>query len=196
MLKNISKKNEELFHTKIKLQTKFMHDRIEATPVAKLLASGEIDKKAYSDYLYVLKKIHDKVEEKAQSFHTWSDYGIDIDARTRTNMLQEDIEHLSQSENTEDFEFSLNDDLEFATYIGFMYVLEGSTMGGQILAQRLSHTTVYFSGYGSLTHNMWMEYVDFLNRYADENPEDEEKIVEGAVMMYELIESGMNSLKL
>lgn len=66
--------------------------------------------------------------------------------------------------------------------MGSMYVLEGSTLGGQIITkmikERLQLSTdesvSFFSGYGAQTENMWSSFTKALiNMAANEQEEDE-----------------------
>ncbi len=66
--------------------------------------------------------------------------------------------------------------------LGAMYVLEGSTLGGQVITKMLKQNlnvndTTYlnfFSGYGEETQKMWGSFMATLNKYAeDESKHDE-----------------------
>ena len=54
--------------------------------------------------------------------------------------------------------------------LGALYVLEGSTLGGQIIAGRISKelqtekSLSFFGAYGAETRRMWQSFKDFINR--------------------------------
>jgi heme oxygenase len=58
----------------------------------------------------------------------------------------------------------------FHTALGSMYVLEGSTLGGRIIAGMISRcldslkSLSFFNGYGAETSYMWATFKDFLNQ--------------------------------
>lgn len=58
----------------------------------------------------------------------------------------------------------------FHSALGALYVLEGSTLGGRIIAGMISrslgsvNSLSYFNGYGAETGNMWNAFKDFLNQ--------------------------------
>ena len=58
----------------------------------------------------------------------------------------------------------------FHRALGAMYVLEGSTLGGQIIAGRISReletssSLSFFGAYGAETRRMWQAFKDFINR--------------------------------
>jgi heme oxygenase len=57
----------------------------------------------------------------------------------------------------------------FGKALGALYVLEGSTLGGRVIAAMLAHqlgsekSISYFSSYGSETEDMWQSFRDFLD---------------------------------
>lgn len=58
----------------------------------------------------------------------------------------------------------------FYSALGALYVLEGSTLGGRIIAGMITRqldstkSLSYFNGYGAETGNMWTSFKDYLNQ--------------------------------
>jgi len=72
----------------------------------------------------------------------------------------------------------------FARALGALYVLEGSTLGGRIIAGMLSRqldspALTFFNSYGAETGNMWQSFKDFLNR--PRPAAQQEEIIETAI---------------
>jgi len=71
--------------------------------------------------------------------------------------------------------------------LGAMYVLEGSTLGGQVLARQLAKAGIdlrrYFTGYGELTGPRWKTFCQLLAAAA--TPANETKIVESAIHTFQ-----------
>ncbi|MFC4424956.1 biliverdin-producing heme oxygenase [Deinococcus navajonensis] len=71
--------------------------------------------------------------------------------------------------------------------LGAMYVLEGATLGGQLITRHVQRQlgltpqrgVAFFSGYGPETGPMWRRFTDALTQYAQATGEDE-AILEGA----------------
>ena len=67
----------------------------------------------------------------------------------------------------------------FPSALGALYVLEGSTLGGRIIAGMLSRlldspgTLSFFNSYGAETGNMWQSFKDYLNQSLAEQQWDE-----------------------
>lgn len=82
--------------------------------------------------------------------------------------------------------------------IGALYVIEGSTLGGQIIckmiAQKLGISTEhgfrFFSGYGKVTHKRWEDFKDFLNNN-DWILEEEKTVIDTANRTFDAFKQSM-----
>ncbi|GGO40119.1 biliverdin-producing heme oxygenase [Deinococcus humi] len=76
--------------------------------------------------------------------------------------------------------------------LGALYVLEGATLGGQVIARHLQRNlniqsqsgSAYFHAYGAATGPMWLALTEAMNRGVA--PEDEEDVIAGAQHTFEL----------
>lgn len=74
---------------------------------------------------------------------------------------------------------------EVAKAFGAAYVIEGSTLGGQIISRHIrEHLGItpdtgaaFFSSYGSAVGSMWKEFCDAANTFAEKHPEAGGEIV-------------------
>lgn len=77
---------------------------------------------------------------------------------------------------------------------GSLYVIEGSTLGGQVISRHLKQKfdldaengAAFFSGYGKDTGKMWNEYRETVTKFA-ENGANREEIISGANETFEKI---------
>jgi heme oxygenase len=71
--------------------------------------------------------------------------------------------------------------------LGAMYVLEGSTLGGQVLARQLAKAGIaqraYFTGYGERTGSLWKAFCQLLAQEA--TPANEAEIVQSASLTFQ-----------
>lgn len=78
--------------------------------------------------------------------------------------------------------------------LGAMYVLEGSTLGGQVIARQLTKagipTRTYFTGYAERTGPMWKSFCQQLGEAA--TPENEDEIVRSASRTFQDLETWLN----
>ena len=106
---------------------------------------------------------------------------IHINKRFKVPLLSQDLELLGQTDLEHITQCSdlpkLNDD---ASLLGYLYVAEGSTLGGQFIVGKLKQYygfdgnkgCQFFNSYGDQTADMWKKFCLFLNEYpCDENKE-------------------------
>jgi heme oxygenase len=187
---------------RLKELTAPFHAELEKMPVAIALADGSIRREKYAIYLTKLAMIHQMFEPLIFDMSKWGHYGIDSALRLRLPLLKADLAALNQpyifSEVTPSIEIAWS----FATAVGMMYVLEGSTMGGQVLSRKLSHMTGaegvpctrYFQAYGDNTMRLWGEFCQFLDRFEAENPNLCNQVILGACTMFLTMQKAMDEL--
>ncbi len=124
----------------------------------------------------------------APEFPAW------LPSRSRLGLLRRDLaflRHTPADGNT--ITLPGVDDLPSA--LGAMYVMEGSTLGSQILERHFEQTLgvtpatggAFFHGYGPGTGAMWREFASALDCYA-ERTGTQDRIVEGARSMFEIMQ--------
>ena len=180
---------ENSFHEKIKKQTKPFHDALEKLYLTDALVQNSLNLDEYREYLKRLYKVHTTVEPQFFNFD-WSGLKIDIDDYLRQDMLASDLKMLgvdTKSPEKNSFEFE-----SFDAALGGLYVLTGSVMGGKILAQRveqnpnLPDVNSYFKAFNENTMSLWIELMQAITFYVEEN-EAEEEVIEGAKKFYSYI---------
>lgn len=80
--------------------------------------------------------------------------------------------------------------------VGTLYVLEGSTLGGQVIARHLSSKLqiipenggLFFSGYQNKTMEMWLSFKDFLNHYETSHIHETPNVLESATNTFSTLE--------
>jgi heme oxygenase len=88
-----------------------------------------------------------------------------------------------------------------ASVLGCLYVIEGSTLGGQFLSTHFEKSLglkreeglSYFSGYGAQTGKMWRGYLAFLEEQAHAHPEWTDEILSSANETFEKMEKWLTS---
>jgi heme oxygenase len=73
--------------------------------------------------------------------------------------------------------------------LGAMYVMEGSTLGGQFITRQLAQAGIplrtYFTGYGPRTGPRWKTFCQLL---AEEAPADQDEIVASACLTFQRLD--------
>jgi heme oxygenase len=166
-------------HDRLRARTQTLHEQAErALNLEARLSSIE----AYCGLLRTLWQLHAGYEA-AFAGQSWSSSPIDFAARRRSDMLLTDLNVLGAADiPSVPFDTPVIGPFDA---IGCLYVLEGSTLGGQIILrhaeERLGLTAAngagFFHGYGARTGEMWRQLVDAINLTPANAAEED--IVEG-----------------
>lgn len=123
---------------------------------------------AYGELLVRLWSLHFAIEVELGRFN-WNAVGIDFDSRKRAHWLADDIGYLGRTRGQPRVLAHSIDTI--AAGIGTLYVLEGSTLGGQAILRQAArlpgisavHGARFFCGHAAKTGSMWMAFVEALN---------------------------------
>jgi heme oxygenase len=136
--------------------------------------------------------------EAALAQWDWQRAGIDFSERRKAALLEQDLQTLG----TNPAEVAECGELpEFSTLAeacGALYVMEGSTLGGQQITRLAEKAGVddaatnYFRSYGPRVGEMWKSFGAAVNRFA-ENAGNEDAIIEGARRTFRALQAWFES---
>jgi heme oxygenase len=114
-----------------------------------------------------------------------------LDPRKRLPMLERDLDWLKVRYGKMQNSTSLSFDSD-AALLGAMYVMEGSTLGGQLIARHLEISLKFdsgngysfFQGHGSRTGPLWREFCETLRTRVSDRESD--RAVEAARRMFQM----------
>jgi heme oxygenase (biliverdin-IX-beta and delta-forming) len=149
---------------RLKTETRPHHERIEA---AVPLLRPDLSREAYQQHLARLLGFYHPVEQRlGECAQAWAACGLDFSARRKVGWLRADL--LALGLRPEQLEAlpectALPMLSGLARAWGCLYVLEGSTLGGQILSRHIGRTLgvtpetggAFLRGYGEATGPMW-----------------------------------------
>jgi heme oxygenase len=73
-------------------------------------------------------------------------------------------------------------------------VVEGSTLGGQVISRQLAKADIllrsYFSGYGEQTGSLWKAFCQLLDREA--TPDNQAELVQSASLTFQKLDAWLN----
>lgn len=122
--------------------------------------------------------IYEPLENKLASLPGWSSVGINLAERRRAHLLRADLLALGQSE-AEIGQLPRCKDLpamdSCVDGLGVLYVLEGSTLGGQLIAREVHARlginewlgVAFFQSHGNGVGKMWMDFCAVVRRQVD-----------------------------
>ena len=159
---------------KLKEATRDQHEGLENTVDVMRESLTEED---YKRLLLKFYRFYAPVEEAIAKLD-WDEVGYSFEARRKVPKLAQDLEYLGAGEELKNLKpWTETPSIEdHASGLGVLYVLEGATLGGQIINRHLrEHLGVepgagasFFSGYGPKTGEMWKEFAQTVDSYSGE----------------------------
>ncbi len=163
----------------LKLESRKAHESIEKSFDLLSLVSH------HQGYIGVLKAFYSyyrQLEVHLENFtEDFTQVGLDIKTRLKLQLLKKDLLYYEWT-NFEDLprleDKQLPQVLNFLQAMGVLYVLEGSTLGGQVISWHLKRSKLlgpsgegghFFYGYGDKTHEMWNTFKFALNGFSGHN---------------------------
>ncbi|SDI57639.1 biliverdin-producing heme oxygenase [Mucilaginibacter sp. P25] len=182
-----------MLHEKIKQATAYLHDQLEQKMFVGQIMDGSLTFEQYHNILMVNYTTHAAVEDFL--FTHLSDElrrKLDIENRVKLPALLRDFEEINSTVSNNSAEAPEYIDLSSdAAILGAMYVLEGSTLGGNVIAKRLKTNEQllpynlnyhYYQVYGDQLGLKWKQFLEVLNAI----PENEhEAAIKNAVNLFE-----------
>lgn len=184
-----------IFLQRLRSETANNHQLIEQNSVSQLLMSEEVTIVQYAHYL---KRLYGFVHGFEKMVFPILEHHplLQLDERRKSHFIQADLallNHAAAQPDVSDEIFSTHYPTAAAAF-GGMYVLEGSTLGGQIISKHLSKVlgaavagkTTYLSAYANQTSTMWKSFLHLLCEAAANNY-NEGEIIESAVNTFSLL---------
>jgi heme oxygenase len=143
----------------LKAETELIHQSVEQVSLLKKIITHEITLQEYKKLLVIFYGFINPCEKKIQA--TFPSLLI---AREKSSLLCADLSVLQElAPNLTTFCDSLPVMTTEAETYGYLYVMEGATLGGQVITQALNNnphlpenmTTLYFNPYGKDTRSKW-----------------------------------------
>lgn len=171
--------------SRLKAETQAYHDRIERDRLSRELTAMEVDLGYYTQVLAIYYGFYAPLEARLIGAAQWDTLGFDLTPRLKTPLLARDLAHFGiEGERLRALPVcaDLPRVADLPAAIGCLYVLEGATLGGQLISRHLAGTlgvgpergSAFFSSYGPTVGPMWKAFRAFAEEYA---PGSEEAII-------------------
>ncbi|OUJ72334.1 biliverdin-producing heme oxygenase [Hymenobacter crusticola] len=171
---------------RLRSETRPYHDALEQNSFNQELTAGVPSREATEHFLRKLYGFLQPYEEQLWQHalpEAW-----EIERRSRAHLILQDLQVPAASLPRCPAMPPLQ---TWPQLLGAMYVLEGSTLGGQVIARQLAKagipTRTYFKGYGEQTGPMWKSFCSLLTQAATETNHDE--IVQSASRTFQHLEA-------
>ena len=177
---------------RLKQATLDRHREVEALmPVL----SASLSRVAYAHLLSQLRAVVGPLEARLLTLPLPPAFELHL--RLKAPLLERDLEHLPSVSPTAPTVPQLSGVLEG---LGALYVLEGATLGGQVIARHLQRNlninsqsgSAYFHAYGAATGPMWLALTQAMNQSVAS--EEEEHVIAGALHTFELFHQVLSGM--
>ncbi len=165
--------------------TASLHERVERT----VDIPGHLGSlPAYTAMLTRFHGFYAPLEDRLAGIGGYESVGLDIAGRRKAHLIRDDLRAIGDSPEALPACPNLPAVTSLADALGCLYVLEGSTLGGQFIRREVAarlgltpdHGCAFFAGYGERTGAMWKAFGAAVTAYADAHPEDGDGIVAAA----------------
>jgi heme oxygenase len=178
----------------LKEKTQTLHDELEHLMFVTEIMNKTLSLDQYKKNIVINYAVHKQLEN--QLFEAVSDElqsKLNLGSRKKLPALEKDINELNIEEGEVLWQSNAEPEVleNDAFILGALYVLEGATLGGHVIAKNLAtnpnfvHQNIpvhYYSVYGEDLMNNWKSFVAVLNEVSEEHYHF---AVNGAIMMFE-----------
>lgn len=176
------------------------HDQIEQNDYAKAIMNQTLTTADYQAYLEKFYGFILPIEQKIAQLDGVQELGIDMKHRAKSPLLEQDLAFISSSRQQVPICDEVPEIASTEQLLGYLYVIEGSTLGGQIITRKLrEHLSLepgagltYFNAYGQDTRTQWKELSEMMNT-AVEAGADRKVIVSTAKETFRLLNQWLTS---
>ena len=173
------------FITLLRNETTAQHAKLETSAISKALLSDHV---SLNDYVRYLIKMRSVIAFCEQTIFPLLKHVIDdIESRRKLTSIEDDLKRLGVTSHIENDYHPIQHKISTCFALGYMYVIEGSTLGGRVILKHLqsklgideNKNGAFFAGYGLLTGRTWKRFLQILADYTYEMQCGDE-VIEGA----------------
>lgn len=188
--------NSSNLHQQLKSATAAIHEALHRQPLLQRLMEPDCTLDEYRSVLAVFQQFHLRAETRLGEIR----YPRFAGEAPVLTWLSEDIHVVGSDLMPLDHQFDGNiiKSVDLSNYLGYLYVKQGSTLGGQVLCRRLSRSLAltperglrFFSGFGEQTRQNWLYFLHYLA--GKEAEIDTSRVIASACEYFQALEIMLN----
>jgi len=153
-----------------------LHKQLNQQPWLVALLSKELALPQYQQLLGIYYSLYYQLEVAIKHYIDQQPIAFDYQPRYKAPLLLNDLTYWHIQPEPLCCKVELPSINSLGALLGLFYVLEGSSLGGSLIAQHLYQTHGYtrstgsdfFSGYGEQTRSHWQSFISYINGYSDQ----------------------------
>ncbi len=162
--------------TRLRDATAPLHNQLNQQPMLAALLGKNFSLADYQQLLGTYYSLYHQLEAAIKRYLTQQPIDFDYQPRYKTPLLQNDLSYWHITPEPLCCQVPLPEITSLGQLLGLLYVLEGSTLGANFIAQHLKLTYGYtrstgsefFNAYGEQTQSHWQSFISYINRYSDQ----------------------------
>lgn len=173
----------------LRSETRPAHDALEQNDFNQALTAGTITEEATAHFLAKMYGFLVPYEARLRQQELGPEW--EVFTRQRAHLILDDLQ---QSASALEICSDMPPLTSWPELLGTMYVMEGSTLGGQVIARQLAKANIplrnYFSGYGERTGPLWKAFCQLLTQEA--TADNQAEIVQSASLTFQKLSAWLN----
>jgi len=178
-----------------------LHKQLDQQPLLVALLGNDLPLADYQQLLGIYYSLYHQLEAALKHYTDQQPIAFDYQPRYKTPLLFNDLKYWHIKPEPLLCQIVLPELNSLGALLGLLYVLEGSTLGGQFIAQHLKLTYGYtrstgsnfFSGYGEQTTTHWQSFITYLNSFSDQ-PDLAAQAIDTATISFGCFNQALNTL--
>ncbi len=162
--------------TRLRDATAPLHKQLNQQPLLAALLGKEQPLADYQQLLGTYYSLYHQLEVAIKLYISQQPIAFDYQPRYKTTLLLNDLSYWHITPEPLRCQIDLPEITSLGQLLGILYVLEGSTLGANFIAQHLklsygytrSTGSDFFSGYGEQTQSHWQSFICYINSFSEQ----------------------------
>ncbi|GAB3867031.1 biliverdin-producing heme oxygenase [Hymenobacter segetis] len=180
---------------RLRLETRPFHDAVEQNPFNQALSAGTVTAADTAQFLAKMYGLLEPYEAQLKAHAATFGPAWQLDQRYRAPLILDDLARLGHDATPPSYP-KLPPLSTRAQLLGAMYVFEGSTLGGQVIARQLDKAGIaahaFFTGRAERTGPLWKAFCQQLTEAAETGNDDPTAIAASAVHTFQALATWLN----
>ena len=162
--------------TQLRDATAPLHKQLNEQALLAALLGKELPLADYQQLLGIYYSLYHQLEAAIKAYLRLQPIDFDYQPRYKTPLLLNDLKYWHIKPEPLRCQITLPELNSLGALLGLLYVLEGSSLGANFIAQHLKLTYGYtrstgsdfFSAYGEQTKTHWQSFTSYINSFSDQ----------------------------
>lgn len=189
--------------TQLRDATAPLHKQLNEQPLLEALLGKELPLADYQQLLGIYYSLYHQLEAAIKTYLRLQPIDFNYQPRYKTPLLLNDLKYWHIKPEPLRCQIDLPELNSLGALLGLLYVLEGSSLGANFIAQHLklsygytrSTGSDFFSAYGEQTKTHWQSFISYLNSFSDQ-PDLAAQAIDTAILSFACFNQALTNTQL